>query len=68
MVSLDALTIGKQQQWLENQPEPKTQSEIQELSTSEAAYQIVEGRRKRVGDFRDGKPSLPPFRASQPAA
>jgi hypothetical protein len=30
LVSLDALTIGKQQQWLENQPEPKTQSEIQE--------------------------------------
>jgi hypothetical protein len=30
LVSLDALTIGKQQQWLENQPEPKTKSEIQE--------------------------------------
>ncbi len=30
LVSLDALTIGKQQQWLENQPEPKTKSETQE--------------------------------------
>ncbi|HEY9602594.1 MAG TPA: hypothetical protein V6C85_13345 [Allocoleopsis sp.] len=31
LVSLEALTIGKQQQWLENhQPEPKTKSEIQE--------------------------------------
>jgi hypothetical protein len=30
LVSLDALTIGKQQQWLENQPEPKTKLEIQE--------------------------------------
>jgi hypothetical protein len=30
LISLDALTIGKQQQWIENQPEPKTQSEIQE--------------------------------------
>jgi hypothetical protein len=43
LVSLDALTIGKQQQWLENQPEPKTKSETQELSTSEAAYQISQG-------------------------
>lgn len=30
LISLDALTIGKQQQWIENQPEPKTQSEIKE--------------------------------------
>jgi hypothetical protein len=30
LISLDALTIGKQQQWIENQPEPKNQSEIQE--------------------------------------
>jgi hypothetical protein len=30
LISLDSLTIGKQQQWLENQPEPKTKSEIQE--------------------------------------
>jgi hypothetical protein len=30
LVSIDALTIGKQQQWLNSQPEPKTQSEIQE--------------------------------------
>jgi hypothetical protein len=26
LISLDTLTIGKQQQWLENQPEPKNQS------------------------------------------
>ena len=30
LISLDALTIGKQQQWLENQPEPKTKEETQE--------------------------------------
>ncbi len=29
LVSLDSLTIGKQQQWLKNQPEPKTKEEIQ---------------------------------------
>ncbi len=30
LVSLDALTIGKQQQWLESQPEPKTKEKTQE--------------------------------------
>jgi hypothetical protein len=30
LVSLEALTIGKQQQWLESQPEPKTKEETQE--------------------------------------
>jgi hypothetical protein len=30
LISLDSLTIGKQQQWLENQPEPKTKEETQE--------------------------------------
>ena len=29
LVSLDSLTIGKQQQGLKNQPEPKTKEEIQ---------------------------------------
>jgi hypothetical protein len=47
LVSLDSLTIGKQQQWLENQPEPKTKAEIQELENEvKAAYQTVERRRK----------------------
>jgi hypothetical protein len=43
LVSLDALTIGKQQQWLDSQPEPRTKSETQQLSTSTAAYQISQG-------------------------
>jgi hypothetical protein len=30
LVSLDALTIGKQQQWLDSQPEPKTKEETQQ--------------------------------------
>lgn len=30
LVSLDTLTLGKQQQWLDSQPEPKKQSEIRE--------------------------------------
>jgi hypothetical protein len=30
LVSLETLSIGKQQQWLESQPEPKTKSETQE--------------------------------------
>lgn len=30
LVSLDTLTLGKQQQWLDSQPEQKKQSEIQE--------------------------------------
>jgi hypothetical protein len=32
------MTLGKQQQWLDSQPEPKSKSETQELSTSTAAY------------------------------
>jgi hypothetical protein len=30
LVSLESLTLGKQQQWLKNQPEPKTKEETQE--------------------------------------
>ncbi len=30
LASLDALTLGKQQQWLSSQPEAKTKEEIQE--------------------------------------
>jgi len=30
LVSLDALNIGKQQQWLDSQPEPKSKEETQE--------------------------------------
>jgi hypothetical protein len=30
LVSLETLSIGKQQQWLDSQPEPKSKSEIQE--------------------------------------
>ena len=30
LVSLDSLTVGKQQQWLASQPSPKTKKEMQE--------------------------------------
>jgi hypothetical protein len=30
LISLESLTIGKQQQWLSSQPPPKTKQEVQQ--------------------------------------
>jgi hypothetical protein len=30
LISLESLTVGKQQQWLSSQPAPKTKQEVQE--------------------------------------
>lgn len=47
LVSLDALTIGKQQQWLENQPEPKKQSEIQERKRVRRLIKLAKDEEKK---------------------
>lgn len=46
LVSLESLTVGKQQQWLESQPPPKTKQEVIERKRVKRLIRLAKDEEK----------------------